>query len=189
LSSRRRRRRRIIWLLTSDGYFYLIFHHADIYFATKWDSGSDTKNNRLFRIPADAWSSRFDGSTKHCSPKTVGSYNKGKYQDRGGTHIMKTTWTSGEMSFDGTLISLGNLQRNYVWLRCPGTSVVDALVNPNRDTRACLDWSHPATGQVESFAWTPDKRYGLDIPEGNSPKMGWTKFSYDRDKSSRVCES
>jgi hypothetical protein len=101
---------------------------------------------------------------------------------------MKTTWTSGEMSFDGTLISLGTTQKNYVWLRCPGTSIVDALVNPNKDSRACLDWSHPASGQVETFAWTPDKRYGLAIPEGTSPKMGWTKFTYDRNKSSRVCE-
>jgi hypothetical protein len=151
--------------------------------------GNDTKNNRLFRIPANAWSSSLNGSTRDYSPRTVGSYNLGDYQKGGGTHIMKTTWTSGEMSFDGTLISLGNLQKNYVWLRCPGTSVVDALVNPNLDSRACLDWSHPATGQVETFAWTPDMRYGLAIPEGNSPKMGWTKFTYDRNRSSRVCEA
>jgi hypothetical protein len=151
--------------------------------------GIDLKNNRLFHIPASAWSSNFDGSTKHYSPKTVGSYNQGKYINRGGTHIMKTTWTSGEMSSDGTLIALGNLQKNYVWLRCPGTSVVDALVNTNRDTSACMDWLHPATGQVESFAWSPDKRYGMAIPEGDSPKMGLTKLSYDRNRSSRVCQS
>lgn len=161
--------------------------NADIYLATKWDN-RDIEKNRLFRIPADAWSSRLEGSVREYSPRTVGSTNYAKYRDTGGNHFMKTTWTSGEMSFDGTLIALGNLQKNFVWLRCPGTSIVDALLNPYDDSRACLDWSHPASGQVETFAFSPDRRYGLDIPEGNSPKMGWTKFSYDRDDSNRVCE-
>jgi len=105
----------------------------------------------------------------------------------GGVHFMKTTWTSGEMSFDGTMIALGNLQKSYVFLRCPGTSVADALTNPRSNSKACLEWKHPASGQVESFAWTPDRRYTLDIPEGKNPKMGWTKLKYDRDESSRVC--
>lgn len=101
---------------------------------------------------------------------------------------MRTTWSSGEMSFDGTLIGLANLSRSYVFLRCPGTSVRNALANPNARSKPCVDWSHPSTGQVETFAWTPDKRYTLDIPEGNVPRMGWTKLKYDRGSSSKVCE-
>ncbi|KAL3934838.1 MAG: hypothetical protein SGBAC_009533 [Bacillariaceae sp.] len=100
---------------------------------------------------------------------------------------MKTTWTSGEMSFDGTMIALGNLQKSYVFLRCPGTSVVDAIANPRANAKPCVEWSHPASGQVETMAWTPDRRYTLDIPEGNSPKMGWTKLRFDRNRSNKVC--
>eukprot|EP00980_Cylindrotheca_fusiformis_P017114 scaffold5259_cov120-Cylindrotheca_fusiformis.AAC.4 len=174
-------------IITYSTPFCFSILNTDLYLATKWD-GDDHRKNRLFRIPADAWSSDFDGSTKHYSPRTVGDYDYNDYRDRGGTHIMKTTWTSAEMSFDGTLIALGNLQKEYIWLRCPGTSIVDALVNSHRDTRACLDFKHASSGQSESFAFTPDGRYGLNVPEGDSPRMGFTKFSYNRDKSDRVCE-
>lgn len=166
--------------------FYTI-QLKDIYLATKWDGGNIRTKNRLFRVPADAWSSSMNATTTTFSPKTVGTYNYGKYQNNGGSHFMKYTWTNGEMSFDGTLIGLGTTRNSYVFLRCPGTSVVDALVNPDAGSRACLDWSHPASGQVESFAWTPDKNYTLDIPEGNTPKLGWTKMKYDRNETSRAC--
>ena len=101
------------------------FIYSDIYLVTKWDRGNERSKNRLFRLPADAWSSGYNGAVRNYSVKAVGNYDYNRYQRNGGTHIMKTTWTAGEMSFDGTMIALGNLQKSYIFLRCPGTSVKD----------------------------------------------------------------
>ncbi|KAL3930555.1 MAG: hypothetical protein SGBAC_011711 [Bacillariaceae sp.] len=160
---------------------------GDIYLATKWDKGNERSMNRLFRIPAHVWAPDFNGSTREYSPEAIGHTDYNSYQRNGGEHFMQKTWTGGEMSFDGTLIGLGNSVRSFVFLRCPGTSVQDALVNADTNAKSCLDFSHPSTGQVESFAFTPDKRYSLDIPEGNVPKLGWTKFEFNKDKTTQIC--
>eukprot|EP00980_Cylindrotheca_fusiformis_P029248 scaffold22770_cov156-Cylindrotheca_fusiformis.AAC.4 len=160
---------------------------GDIYILSKWDRGNQKTKNRLFRLPASAWSSGYDGAVESYALRAVGKYDYDKYQDLDGMHIMRTTWSSGEMSTDGTLIGLSDNKYAYAWLRCPGMSVADALADPNR-SHACVGWTHPSTGQVETLAWTPDKRYSLDIPEATNPRMGWTRFEYDRSKTSRICE-
>ncbi|CAJ1947405.1 unnamed protein product [Cylindrotheca closterium] len=160
---------------------------GDIYLATKWDKGNERSKNRLFRIPASVWAPNFNGSTRQHSVRSIGITNYDSYQRNGSDHFMKFTWTNAEMSFDGTLIGLGNSVRSFVFLRCPGQSVKDALVNPSANAKPCLDFSHPSSGQVESFAFTPDKRYSLDLPEGNVPKLGWTKFEFNKDKTTRIC--
>jgi len=160
---------------------------GDIYLVTKWDKGNERNKNRLFRLPAHVWAPNFDGSTREYAARAIGNTDYNSYERNGGEHFMKRTWTNGEMSFDGTLIGLGNSVRSFVFLRCPGTSVKTALVNPDANAKPCLDFSHPSTGQVESFAFTPDKRYSLDIPEGNVPKLGWTKFEFNKHRTTRMC--
>ena len=161
---------------------------GDLYLVTKWD-GSNRNLSRLFHIPSSAWSSSMNGSTTHYSPQVVGKYNTNSFDNFNMHHILKEEWTNGEMSFDGTLIALGTTSVSAIFLRCPGTSVVDTLVNPSSDSQPCFQRAHPVGGQVETIAWTPDKQYTLEIPESTRPGMGFSKMTYDIHKTSKVCPS
>lgn len=92
---------------------------------------------------------------------------------------MGNTWRGGEMSFDGTLIGLATTQNQTIFLRCPGTSVADALAAPNAGSKYCRLWDS-ATGftQVETFAFSPGGGRTLIIPEGHRPRLGWTDLDY-----------
>jgi hypothetical protein len=40
---------------------------------------------------------------------------------------MGHTWTQAEMTLDGTLIALGNYWHQYLFLQCPGKSLVETI--------------------------------------------------------------
>ena len=149
---------------------------GDLYIVPKWGQGKANTLNRAFKIPASAWPTEFDGSaTTMYSPKAiVGSNNN--------DGIMGKTVTSAEMSLDGTVIAVGTTTSTYLFLRCPGVSVAEAL-----QAQPCHSWKHPSSGQVESFTWYPDGESALQIPEGKDRRMGWTMLDYDASKSSQIC--
>ena len=106
---------------------------GDIYLVTKWDENKRAANNRLFKIPASVWPTVMDGSsTPSYSVKAVGSFN-----DRNGA-LQQQTWTGADATYDGTLIALGTMEGNFLFLRCPGATVAEALAAPGGATRSCL---------------------------------------------------
>lgn len=168
---------------------------GDIYMVTKWDRNRDRYLDltRLFKIPPSAWPNKYDASVAHFSPVVVGHYDWKGETEPGGRYTYVTDgqllgmeWRGGEMSFDGTLIALATTRNSTIFLRCPGVSVADALAAPDAETKYCRQWDQP-TGrtQAESFAFSPDGKKSLAIPEGNRPRMGWTEFSYS--DTSQVC--
>lgn len=98
--------------------------------------------------------------------------------------LMGSTWTRAGMSFDGTVIAVGDTERAHLFLRCPGQNITDAL---NSD--ACYSWSSPSRGQVETFAWTPDGMANFQVPEGDSPAIGFTSMNYEVTRAGLVCPS
>jgi len=94
---------------------------GDLYIVPKWGRGKANTLYRAFKVPASAWPTDFDGSaTTMYSPKAiVGSNNN--------DGIMGKTVTSAEMSLDGTVIAVGTTTSTYLFLRCPGVSVAEAL--------------------------------------------------------------
>ena len=155
---------------------------GDLYLVTKWDESDATTKTRLFKIPTEAWLN----TSERYQPEAVGSYDAG-----GG--LMGITWTGAEASFDGTLISLvGYTERerrttNYMFLRCPGSSVADALAAPNGTTQHCLAWKSPSQGKLETLAWDPNGTRIVNIPEGMNENIGITSFVYDSMNASQKC--
>lgn len=152
---------------------------GDLYLVTKWNgrktsSDSFTKT-RLFHIPTSAWDSR-----DIYSPAVVGSYD-------GGGDLVGRTWTRADMSLDGTLIALGTVNRSYLFPRCPGTSVADALTG---GAASCYDWKNPnsrGAKQYETFAWASDGAKNLQIAESGNPILGWTKMDYNNPATTITC--
>lgn len=155
---------------------------GDLYLVTKWNKPNSKKWNRLFQFPAKAWVTEQD---KLYSPEAVGSY------DGGGGSFMGMTWTGAEMSFDGTLIILVGFTEsardatNYLFLRCPGSTIAETLVNGN--TKHCLKWDVPVEGKNEALAWSPDGTQTFNVPEGYDEGVGVTMFDYDPDKAMQTC--
>jgi hypothetical protein len=155
---------------------------GDIYLVTKWDESKRSGYNRLFKIPASVWPTVMDGSsTPSYSVKAVGSYN----DPSGG--LQQQTWTGADATYDGTLIALGTMDANYLFLRCPGATVEEALAAPGGTTRSCLQWNSPSPGQVETISWSYDGMRTINIPEGNNGAMGWTTFVYDSTTTTQTC--
>jgi hypothetical protein len=156
---------------------------GDLYLVTKWNRSEAKKWNRLFKFPADAWTTHQD---KLYRPKAVGSYD-------GGGSFMGITWTGADSSFDGTLVSLVGWTedeketRNYLFLRCPGSTMAEALVAPDGDTEHCLKWKVPIEGRNEAIAWSPDGTQMFNVPEGNDKGIGTTTFNYDPDEATQKC--
>ncbi|CAJ1951876.1 unnamed protein product [Cylindrotheca closterium] len=159
---------------------------GDVYFVTKFDRGWQAyyQFTRLLKIPPSAWPPM--GQKGHYSPFAVGHYDWDGVPDASGRwtlvtdgQLMGNTWRGGEMSFDGTLIGLATTQNSTLFLRCPGTSVADALAAPNAGSKYCRLWDSP-TGftQVETFAFSPGGGRSLVVPEGHRPRLGWTAFDY-----------
>lgn len=155
---------------------------GDIYLVTKWDQNKRVDNNRLFKIPASVWPTVMDGSsTPSYSAKAVGSFN----ENNGA--LQQQTWTGADATYDGTLIALGTEEGNYLFLRCPGATVAEALAAPGGTTRACLQWNPPSDGQVETISFSFDGMRTINIPEGNNRAIGWTTFVYDSTTTTQTC--
>lgn len=143
---------------------------GDLYLVTKW-SGQNVDKTRLYHIPTSAWA-----SPVMYSPAVVGTYVVGTYNIGG--DLVGKTWTRADMTLDGTLIALGTVHRTFLFPRCPGTSVAEALTGA---AEACYDWENPLTTvarRYETFAWTPDGARNLQIAESDSPPLGWTTMDY-----------
>lgn len=146
---------------------------GDMYLVTKWDlSGTDAAIfTRLFRIPASAWTEYTD---RVYSPTVVGTYDS--------TSLLGKRWTRGDMAFDGTTIALGDYYYSYLFPRCPGVSVADALAADG--VIPCRRWDNlfsDDAGQFETIAWLPDGSMSLQISECRpkcNPPMVWTVFDY-----------
>lgn len=154
---------------------------GDLYLVTKWGQPKRRKNNRLFKIPSLAWPSTMNGSvTASYSVKAVGSFDT-----NGG--LQQHTWTGGEATFDGSLIALGTTEGNYIFLRCFGATVAEALAAPNGTSQPCLRWDPPSPGQVETISWTVDGMRSINIPEGDNRPLGWTTMVYDPVTTTQIC--
>jgi len=86
------------------------------------------------------------------------------------------------MSWDGTKIIMGTIHRNYVFLRCPGQTVEEAIVG--RD--ACMIWENTPDAadnrkQFEAVAWYPDGNTVLNIAESITkiPRIVKVHLDYD----------
>ncbi|KAL3942001.1 MAG: hypothetical protein SGBAC_003745, partial [Bacillariaceae sp.] len=148
---------------------------GDIYIVTK-----SREYGRLYKVPADAWPKKGQTYAKH-SPVVVGSnYEDGEFS----TFL----WTSASMSWDGTKIIMGTIHRNYVFLRCPGQTVEEAIVG--RD--ACMIWENPPEAadnrkQFEAVAWYPDGNTVLNIAESLDKVPRIVKVNLDYDFPPRFC--
>lgn len=150
---------------------------GDIYVVPKWGQLKSKENNRVFKIPASAWPRDYNGAVgRMYSPKTLGTYPTGD------TGIMGKVIASADMTLDGTVIALGTTETTFLFLRCPGVSVADALA-----AEPCHSWSHPSSGQVETFAWDPDGESSMQVPEGENRRIGVTRLTYDAAKTSKTC--
>lgn len=164
---------------------------GDFYIVTKWEDYGSTipanTLNRLFKIPAEVWTQAKEDANYTYSPEAVGDYSKGKDSNA----LMGYMWTRGEMTTDGTLITLGDYYDQYIFLRCPGTSVAEAITAEG--TQSCQTWPIEYwDSQFETIAWAPDGRRTLEISEcyGTScnpdPPMVWTTMDYTYDPGTSV---
>lgn len=188
---------------------------GDFYILTKWeDYDEEPANtlNRLFKIPANIWAEAKNDGNFTFSPEAVGDYDNGI--DSNG--LMGLMWTRGEMSLDGTLIALGDYYYQYLFLRCPGMSVAEALAVEGTAVsywkaalfiiaiascipylftffQYCRRWEIEYwDSQFETIAFSPDKSRTLEISEcwGSScspdPPMVWTILDYTYDEGSKM---
>ena len=156
---------------------------GDIYLVTL-----GRQDAKLYKIPANVWPT-WEERTAHYSPKVVGGTDK--YRE--GLEYTMYVWRGSEMSWDGTKIILGNIHRNFVFLRCPGQSVVDALVGPD----ACMIFDNPPEAadtfkQFEAVAWFNDGGYNIlnvaEIRTGTmAPKLVQTTFDYSNPGLNGFC--
>ena len=150
---------------------------GDLYLATKWGSQA-WKYNRIFKIPVNAWGDNPESIVY--SPEAIGEYSTDGQSD-----LMNYTWTSADMSPDGSLIALGTTEATHLFLRCPGQSVESVLAKP--DSKTCLVWPNPTPGQGETFAFMPDGTGSMQIPEGNWKRIGVTKFDFSSTTAGQMC--
>eukprot|EP00978_Attheya_sp_CCMP212_P044715 scaffold319777_cov63-Attheya_sp.AAC.1 len=101
-------------------------------------------------------------------------------------------YTGAEMSWDGTLIGVGRTTLTYLFLRCPGMSVAEAL-----SERACHSWDTPrynewsSVKQYETLSWMREadgSQSLLQVAESRhkDPPLVWTKFSFK--EGAKMCE-
>lgn len=133
---------------------------GDIYLVTKWNQ-ADARLTRLYKMSVFAWYAQ-----GIYSPRPVGAFTKDH-------HLRQGTWTGADSTADGTVIALSDHFKTYLFLRCPGASMVEALMS-----NSCYQFDHPSPGQVETSALSVDGKKHLEIPEGNLPAIGWTELVY-----------
>lgn len=144
---------------------------ADLYVVTKWNR-SDRENIRIYHIPSLAWSDHITTSSSIV------------YSPRGynvlGSRFHSKTWTSAEMSLDGRLIVLGDLNGAYLFPRDCNKTVMEALSNEE----CVLQWSNYKVAnyadQHEAITFLPSGKKALQISECTTsnkqcePPMVWT---------------
>lgn len=135
---------------------------GDIYLVTKWNK-EVPELTRLYRFPVEAWDANFLNTY---SPRPVGGFKKGH-------RLRQGTWTGAESTADGTVIAISSHFETYLFLRCPGATVAEALMGDS-----CYQFDHPYYGQVETTALSLDGKKLFEIPEGNSPAIAWTELIY-----------
>jgi hypothetical protein len=151
---------------------------GDFYLITKWGGEESQTLNRLFKIPADVWTLAKNDPNFVYSPEAVGFYDKGEQSNP----LMGHTWTRAEMTLDGTLIALGDYRHQYLFLRCPGKSVVETIALEG--SLDCAEWDigYEKNSKFETIAWTPDKSKTLEISEcascNRNVPMVWTTMDY-----------
>jgi Hint module len=142
---------------------------GDVYLITKWNS-VDRTLTRLFKIPGSAWTSN-----------TASVYSPEAYKV--GNTLMTKTLTRAEMSFDGSVIALGDGGSAYLFLICPGMTIAEALLKAD-----CRRWSNyriPDADQHETIAFSPSGDRILQISECTTannqchPPMVWTSLMYE----------
>lgn len=141
---------------------------GDIYLVTKWNQ-ADARLTRLYKISVFAW---YVQDIMTYSPRPVGAFTKDH-------HLRQGTWTGADSTGDGTVIALSDHFKTYLFLRCPGASMVEALMG-----NSCYQFDHPSPGQVETSALSVDGKKHLEIPEGNLPAIGWTELVYSNNVGS-----
>lgn len=104
------------------------------------------------------------------SPRAVGRYSSAD-------DLLQTKWTGADLTKDGTVIALSGYDGTSLFLRCPGSTVAEALTG---SAQKCHSFYHPSPGQVETSAWNSDGTKHLEIPEGPRPTMGWTTMVYEK---------
>jgi hypothetical protein len=151
---------------------------GDFYLITKWGGQESQTLNRLFKIPADVWTLAKNDPTFVYSPEAVGFYDIGEQSNP----LMGHTWTRAEMTLDGTLIALGDYRHQYLFLRCPGKSVVETISLEGSLDCAKWDIGYDKNIKFETIAWTPDKSKTLEISEcascNQNVPMVWTTMDY-----------
>lgn len=161
---------------------------GDIYLITKWGSknkwGSKSGRTRLYKIPVSAWNlsispSSIITSDSYYKAQAVGTYTLD-------SHLANLEYvTSASMSFDGTVIALGDYKETSLYMRCPGETVTKTLAST--DSFFCLRYKNPSTGQGEAMTWMPGDRQTLNIPEGKKKRMGFANYDYDISNTTFVC--
>jgi len=158
---------------------------GDVYVLTKWNS-EEKGNARLFKIPASAWSiDTGDNTAPLYSPAAVGDYDN---DGIGGGSLTRASWTRADMALDGTIIALGDYGSSFLFLRCPGQSVEEALIL----SPPCATWPNSFSfdaRQFETTALSPDGTLNLQVSECSSCDMPmiWTTLEYDESTTSRIC--
>jgi hypothetical protein len=156
---------------------------GDFYIVTKWDSKDTVNLTRIFKIPVNVWPSESGVNiTMPYSPEPVGTYpDNGPY----GNDVGNMTIRRADMSYDGTLIALGDVIMTRLFLRCPGQSVAEVLASES--TTSCHQWDNPVKGQMETFAFAPNGKLTFQIPEGHNRGIGKTELIYDADQTEQIC--
>ena len=158
---------------------------GDFYIVTKW--GTHVNKIRLFKIPAHVWKQAEEDSNFIYSPEAVGDYSNG----RNSNAVTQRVWTRAEMTLDGTIIAMGTYNDQYLFLRCPGMSVTEALAV--KGTQPCESWPIAYwDSQFETIAWGPDGTWTLEISEcswsscnPNVPMVFTTmNYTYDPERAS-----
>eukprot|EP00978_Attheya_sp_CCMP212_P026380 scaffold86627_cov54-Attheya_sp.AAC.1 len=160
---------------------------GDLYLIGK-NPAEDRDLSRVYKIPAAAWNiGLHPSSTKFItySPQPVG-------KTVFGGRNFGNAYTGADMSWDGTLIGVGEHYYTYLFLRCPGMSVAEAL-----SAKACHTWDTPrknkweAVKQYEAISWRhePDgKQTILQVSESRieDPPLVWMRLNFG--KGSQMCE-
>jgi hypothetical protein len=154
-----------VWRDGDGSTFTTTSSNGDMYIITKWDKPEARLLIRLFEIPASAWGGNHSEEDSAYGPTAVEA-----------SGLMGRSWTRAELSPDGTLVALGASDSTYIFLRCPGMSVADALMEAE-----CFDFDSKlrGDGKPESLAFRQDGQAILQFPEGHNPTMEWSELKFD----------
>jgi hypothetical protein len=171
---------------------FLDYNTGDLYLLPKWDYPASMTFNRLFLLPAEAWSAQNRAKSFSVIPIDLlhSDSDSSSTNTDSSTYISNQTWTRADMSSDGSLVTLGTYDDSYLFVRCfPGDSVADIF-----HQRRCRRWDNlfiKDARQFESSAFTPDGSRVLQLSECRpkcDPPMIWTKLLYPTEPSpNSVC--